>query len=114
MAGKFNWDLDTETMGLCALVVGDVFSTLAGVNPSVFTIRTFRGVGDHAEPTRNDIHIGMVFGSVVSLMVAYGASLVTGSWWPLAIGAAAVVAADGMYEWALRNPHNLHDNIADQ
>jgi hypothetical protein len=111
---KLTWDLDTETMGVVALVVGDVFSTLAGVNPSVFTIRTFRGVTSHAEMTAQDIHIGMVFGSAVALAVALGGTLVTRSWWPFAVGVGAVALADGIYEWALRNPHNLHSTMADQ
>lgn len=108
------WRMDVETAGLAALVVGDVFSTLAGVNPSVFTIRAFRSDYAHADKTAGDIHIGMVFGSVVSMVVALGATLVARSWWPVAIGAGAVTAADLMYEWAVRNPHNLHGSIADQ
>lgn len=114
MNGSLKWTMSTPTFGVCALIVGDVFSTLAGVNPSVFTIRTFRSDGAHAASTAEDIHVGMAFGSAVSLIVAYGGAMVTGSWWPLAIGVAAVALADGIYEWALRNPHGLHDNMLDQ
>lgn len=109
-----NWNINPETMGLAMLAAGDAAAMLSGVNPSLFTIRAFRRNGAHSERTARDIHTGMVIGSTLALAVGYGASLVTNSFWPLAVTLATLAILDGAYEWALRNPAGLHDSIAAQ
>lgn len=110
-----SWRIDAEVMGVAALVAGDAAAFLAGANPSFFTVRTFRSQGGpDAENTARDIRIGMALGTALTVLVAAGGTAVTGSWWPLVAGLAAAAALDGMYEYALRNPHNRRRNIADQ
>jgi CHASE2 domain-containing sensor protein len=106
--------MNPEVMGLAMLAAGDAAAMLSGVNPSIFTIRTFRSSNAHASRTQSDIHTGMVLGSALAIVVGYGAALVVRSWWPLFVTLATLAVLNGAYEWALRNPHNLHANIADQ
>jgi hypothetical protein len=98
------WKVDAESMGLAALAAGDAAAFLSGVNPSLFTIRTFRGQWANAEATANDIHTGVLLGNALALVVAFGATLVSKSWWPLAMTVAVAAVLDISYEWALRSP----------
>lgn len=100
---RLTWALNGESMGLAALAAGDSAAFLSGMNPSIFTIRSKFGQSG-GDDTAKDIHIGMVIANTLSLVVAWGASAVSGSWWPLAITAAATVVLDLAYEWALRCP----------
>lgn len=102
---SLTWKLDPETMGLAALAAGDAAAFLSGVNPSLFTIRTFHGQWGTAE----DIRRGMILGSTLALMVGFGATLVSESWWPFVLTIAATAVLDCAYEWAIRNPRNASE-----
>lgn len=108
------WKMDPETMGLAMLAAGDAAAMLSGVNPSLFTIRTFRDSKIHAARTARDIRYGMALGSSLALVVGWGATLVSGSYWPLFVTMLTLIVLDGAYEWAIRTPHGLHSTIADQ
>lgn len=101
-------------MGLAMLAVGDAAAMLSGVNPSIFTIRTFRSTKRHADETATDIRYGMALGSGLALIVGFGATLVSKSWWPLFVTMLALVVLDGAYEMALRAPHGHYGSMAEQ
>ena len=110
-----SWRLDAEVAGLAMLAAGDAASMLSGVNPSLFTIRTFRSAGTaQAAFTQQDIRMGMGLGSALALVVGFGATLASKSWWPTLVTLITLAVLDGAYEAALRNPHNTHKSIADQ
>ena len=108
------WKIDSESMGVVALCVADAASMLAAFNPSLFTIRTFGSSGAEAANTADSIHKGMVLGTAISLVVGWGGTLVTKSWWPLMGTIAGLCLLNGAYEWALRNPHGNHNGMKDQ
>jgi hypothetical protein len=111
---RITWDLDSESMGVTALCVADAAGMLAAFCPSMFTIRTFgSGVVESAN-TAESIHIGMVLGSVISLIVGLGGTLVTRSWWPFIGTVIGLALLCGAYEWALRHPHGSHKGMKDQ
>ena len=91
-------------MGLSALAAGDAAAFLSGMNPSLFTIRTFRTDWASNDQTKNDIRVGTAIGNVLAFMVGFGASAVSESWWPLAMTVAVMLILDCAYEWALRVP----------
>ncbi len=111
------WDfrIDSEVAGIAALVAADAAAFLSGVNPSLFTIRTFRSLGSgEAADTAKDIRMGMLIGSALALMAGLGGSAVTRSWWPLLATVATLIVLCGAYELALQFPHNRRGSIADQ
>ena len=113
MAWSFR--LDSEVAGIAALVAADAAAFLSGVNPSLFTIRTFRSLGSgEAAETSRDIRMGMAIGTALALVAGLGGSAVTRSWWPLLATIATLVVLCGAYELALQHPHNRHRSIADQ
>lgn len=111
---NFSWKLNSEIIGITALVVGDAAAFWSANNPSVFTVRAFRRKGGkEAEQTKRDIRLGGLAGSGLALIVGFGGSLVTQSWWPIA-GAAGILAFEWvLWEWAIRNPHGSGGDIAD-
>lgn len=96
--------MDGEVAGISALVAADAAAFLSGVNPSLFTIRRFAGEWASQDDTRDDIMRGMVIGSALALLAAFGGSAVTRSWWPIAATVFTLVVLDGAYLWALDNP----------
>jgi predicted anti-sigma-YlaC factor YlaD len=96
--------MDAETMGLAALAAGDAAAFLSGVNPSLFTIRSFRNTWGSADQTASDIHTGVILGNALAFAVGFGATLVSQSWWPLTITLLVAAILDCAYEWALRSP----------
>lgn len=104
MLSGVSWKMNPETMGLAALAAGDAAAFLSGVNPSLFTIRTFAGDWTSSNNTANDIRTGMIIGNALALLVGFGATLVSQSWWPLVVTIACAAVLDGAYEWALRTP----------
>lgn len=91
-------------MGLAALAAGDAAAFLSGVNPSLFTIRTFAGNWASADGTAGDIRRGMILGNALALAVGFGATAVSKSWWPLMLTLGTAAVLDFAYEWALRCP----------
>lgn len=110
---QLSWKLNSEIIGITALVMGDAAAFWSANNPSVFTVRAFRRKGGkEAEQTKRDIRLGGAAGSLLALMVGAGGSLVTKSWWPLA-GSAAILAFQWtLWEWAIKNPHGAGGDIA--
>ncbi len=104
MLEGIDWKVDSEILGLAVLSAGDAAAFLSGVNPSLFTIRTFRTDWASGSQTANDIHIGMMIGNALALSVGFAATLVTSSWWPFMFAVACAGALDIAYEWALRSP----------
>lgn len=104
---KLDWSIDPETAGIAALVAADAASFLSGLNPSFFTMRAFVSSGDplKADRSAKDIRIGSAVGTALALLVGFGGSLVTGSWWPFAMTLLVLITIIGSYEYALRNPH---------
>lgn len=100
---KLTWTINGEVMGLAALAAGDSAAFLSGMNPSIFTIRSKFGQSG-GDDTAKDIHIGMVIANALTMVVAWGASIVSRSWWPLLLTAGATAVLDLAYEWALRCP----------
>lgn len=103
---KLTWKIDAESMGLAVLSAGDSAAFLSGMNPSIFTIRHFNGDWSSTGDTTKDIRMGMVIANILALLVGWGATLVTESWWPLTMTVAVTAILDASYEWALRTPHN--------
>lgn len=104
MLESINFKMDAEVLGIAVLSAGDAAAFLSGVNPSLFTIRTFRGDWASQQQTSSDIHTGMIIGNALALAVGFAATLVTESWWPFLFTVACAGALDASYEWALRSP----------
>lgn len=108
--------MTAATVGLALLAAGEVPNFLAGMLPSLMTIRRFGA----DEMDRQALRSGEVAGSVLALGVGVGASLAANDATP----AIATVVILGimlcMYEHAIRNPHpdakpiNDPDNIGAQ
>ena len=115
MINGWSWKLTAEVFGVTALVMGDAAAFWSANNPSVMTVRTFRRKGgEEAEHTARDIRMGGGIATLWMLLVGFGGSAVTKSWWPLAgaVGAGAVQWA--VWEWAIRNPHGITGDMASQ
>jgi len=114
-AASFSWTIDAESAGVTALCIGDAFAAWSACNPSIFTVRTFRTLGGvEADNTKGDIRRGSAIGSGLALIVGFGGSLVTRSWYPLVGTIAMLMVLWATYEWALANPHDKRRSIADQ
>jgi hypothetical protein len=100
---NLDWALNGESMGLAALAAGDSAAFLSGMNPSIFTIRSQFGQSG-GDDTAKDIHIGMIIANALAITVGFGASAVSGSWWPVTITVGVTIILDIAYEWALRCP----------
>ena len=92
--------LTLEQLGLVILAISEVPNFLAGVLPSLFTIRTFSDDPEKVKALRH----GELVGGTMSLAVGAGASLVSRSPVPF-VGCAATLAVFlWQYEQAIRNP----------
>lgn len=90
------------TVGLTLLAVSEVPNFLAGMLPSLMTIRRFGA----DELDREALRQGEWAGATLALTVGVGAAMVARSWLP-AVGTVVVLAVMlGMYEHAIRNPHD--------
>lgn len=92
--------MSPEQLGLVILAVSEVPNFLAGVLPSLFTIRTF---SDDPEKVRALRH-GELVGGLMSLAVGAGASLVSRSSVPFVACAATLAVFLYQYESAIANP----------
>ena len=91
----------TAAAGLMLLAAGEVPNFLAGMLPSLLTIKRFGADdGDRAALRR-----GEIAGSALSMMVGVGASLAADSWLPLLSVLIILGIMLYMYEEAIRNPH---------
>lgn len=87
-------------LGLAILSAAEVPNFLAGMMPSLMTIRTF---ADDPEQLRA-LRRGEVVGSALSLAVGLGASLIAGSPIPFIASAAVLAVLLYEYEKAMREP----------
>jgi hypothetical protein len=111
---NWTWKLTAEIFGVTALVMGDAAAFWSANNPSLMTVRTFRRKGGkEAEHTARDIRVGGLIATGWILLVGYGGSAVTKSWWPLAGAVAAGAVQWLVWEWGIRNPHGLTSGMAD-
>jgi hypothetical protein len=94
-------DNRAEMLGLAILAAAEVPNFLAGMLPSLMTIRRF-GADDHDVAA---LRQGEVIGSTLALAVGIGASLVADSPWPFAATLLVLAAMLAAYEHAIRNPH---------
>jgi hypothetical protein len=89
-----------QQLGLVILSVSEVPNFLAGVLPSLFTIRTFSDDPEKVKALRH----GELVGGAMSLAVGAGASLVSQSAVPFVACAATLGIFLWQYENAIRNP----------
>lgn len=97
MATKFT----PETAGLMLLAAGEVPNFMAGMLPSLMTIKRFGATAEDRAALRK----GEVAGAALSLGVGIGASLVADSWLPLMSTVVILGIMVYMYEDAISNPH---------
>lgn len=105
----WTWTLDAETLGIAFLIMGDAAAFWSANNPSVFTVRHFRRneAGDsESSQTARDIRIGGLAGTGLAIVVGFGGSLVTKSWWPVTAALAVIGFQWALWEWAIDNPHS--------
>jgi hypothetical protein len=102
----WSWKLDSETAGISALVAADAASFMSAFNPSLFTIRAFRSVNDPVvqQQTAGDLYRGMALGAALTLVVGFGGSAVTGSWWPILAAILTLAVLVSAYRWAINTP----------
>ena len=100
----------TGKIALALLSAAEVPNFLAGLLPSLMTIRRF-GAEDM---DRKALRQGEVLGSVLSVTVGAGASLAARSWLPFLATMLVLVVLLAAYETAIRNPHPGAKPINDQ
>lgn len=94
--------LTTSQLGAVILVSTAAPNFLAGVLPSLFTIRTFSDDPEKVKALRQ----GELVGSTMALALGAGASLVEKTWVPFLACVATVGVFIWQYEGAIRNPIN--------
>lgn len=94
-------EMTASEVGLMLLAASEVPNFLAGMLPSLMTIRRFGAEDADREALRQ----GEVAGSALALAVGAGASLVANSWLPFLATAVTLAVMLAMYEHAIRNPH---------
>lgn len=92
--------MNTAQLGLAILAAAEVPNFLAGMMPSLMTIRTFADDPEQIAALRR----GEVVGSALSLAVGLGASLVSESPVPLLASTAVLGVLLYEYERAMREP----------
>lgn len=97
-------------IALALLAAAEVPNFMAGLLPSLMTIRRF-GAED---ADRKALRQGEVLGGTLSLVVGVGASLASHSWLPFAATMVVLVVLLFSYETAIRNPHADARPIDDQ
>ena len=94
-------DGHTGKIALALLSAAEVPNFLAGLLPSLMTIRRF-GAEDL---DRKALRQGEMLGSVLSITVGAGASLAARSWLPFLATMVVLVVLLAAYESAIRHPH---------
>lgn len=89
------------TIGLALLAAGEVPNFLAGMLPSLMTIRRFGA----EELDRKALRQGELIGSALALAVGLGAAMAAKSAAPAWATVVVLVIMLAMYESAIRNPH---------
>lgn len=99
--------MNTAQLGLAILAAAEVPNFLAGMMPSLMTIRTFADDPEQIAALRR----GEVVGSVLSLAVGLGASLVSESPVPMLASGAVLGVLLYEYEKAMREPITNHRDM---
>jgi len=107
---SLSWKLDTPTIGLAMLSAAEVPNFLAGLLPSLMTINRFAA----GEEDRIALRRGEVFGSILSVGIGVGATVASGSWWPLAGTLIVLGILLFLYESGIQNPSPTAKAIDDQ
>lgn len=103
---------DAATWGLTFLAAGEVANFMAGMAPSLFTLQHMSSKSaEHQAEAAASMHRAYVVGGGLSLATGAGASLVSGSWYPLLATAAVLAVLIGQYQWALANPHSTGEEM---
>lgn len=103
------------TVGITALTIGDAWAAFSAQNPSLFTMKAFgRKGGEEGELTKRDLRMGAAIGTAMALVVAFGASMVTRSWWPVIGTTAACGVQWAVLEHAVANPWGRGGGISHQ
>lgn len=105
--GKWSWRMNPDIAGISALVAGDAASFLSALNPSIFTIRTFSGQWASNDETSQDIWRGIVIGAALALLVGFGGSSITQSYWPVISVIVMLFILSAAYVWSLKNPRGI-------
>ena len=106
----WTWRIDSETAGITALCMGDAAAMLSSTNPSMFTIRQFSlGSEGGMEGVAGDIRRGYLIGGALTLVIGFGGSAVSRSWWPVAGSVIALAVLIVAYEWAIQNPRGADE-----
>jgi hypothetical protein len=109
------WRMDATVLGMSLLTIADAAAFWSANNPSFMTVRSFTTAGGNkAETVRTDIKIGSLFGTGETVVVGFGAALISRSWWPLVLPGAYLALKWAQYRWALDHPHGHAETIADQ
>lgn len=90
-----------STVGMTLLAMSEVPNFMAGLLPSLMTIKRF--ASDEADVTA--LRRGELIGGTMSLAVGVGASLAVGSPWPAIGTIVTLIIFLSQYETAIRNPH---------
>ena len=107
--------MNPTILGITLLIIADASSFWSANNPSFFTVRHFTTESaERAETTKTDIRAGGGKATLETLIVGYGAALVTSSWWPLASALGYMAIDWAWYEWAMQHPHPKTKGIAEQ
>jgi hypothetical protein len=94
--------MNPQQLGLVILSAAEVPNFLAGMMPSLFTIRTFAGEADPDKIAA--LRRGEIVGSAMALAVGLGASLVADSPAPFLACSATLAVLLYEYERAIRQP----------
>ncbi len=99
-----SWRIDTDTVVMAALVIGDSWNFTSGACPSYFTTAEFAASPDPEKRARGrqNIRRGYALAAGQALLIGGALTLYVKSWLPLAASAAAVGVSIAMYEHALR------------
>jgi hypothetical protein len=100
------WKMSPTILATTLLVIADASSFWSANNPSFMTERRFTTNSPQtAAETKTDIRAGGAKAALESMLVGYGASIVTKSWWPLAIPLGYLAFNWAWHEWAMSHPH---------
>jgi hypothetical protein len=99
--------MNPDIAGISALVAGDAASFLSALNPSIFTIRTFSGQWASGDDTKQDIWRGILIGSALAMLVGFGGSSITRSYWPVVSVTIMLFIISAAYVWSLNNPRGI-------
>jgi hypothetical protein len=101
--------MTAQQLGLTILAVSEVPNFLAGMCPSLFTIRTFSDDPEKVKALRH----GEIIGGAMSLAVGLGASLVAKSRVPFFACLVTLFVLVLAYEHAIRNPISNPESMRD-